>query len=269
MPKKKLRPIGHEDHLPLVDHLDELRSRIIISLVFFGIAMVVCFWQNLLILDIVNAPLTSVKEAIPSGRPSTFGVGEQFTVTFMLAAYTAILISLPALLYQAYAFVVPAFTPSEKRVALPLLLMVPLLFIAGAAFCYFVVLRPALTFLLNFNASEFDTQLRAKDYYSFVVLTMISMGLLFQIPVGVLALSRMGVVTPEFLAKNRRYAILGMAAVAALLPTIDPVTLLLEMIPLILLYEFSIILARAFGKPRDEFADPPDDPAEPPDGETG
>jgi len=268
VPKKKLRPIGHEDHLPLVDHLDELRSRIIISLVFFGIAMVVCFWQNLLILDIVNAPLDALGDAVPD-KPSTFGVGEQFTVTFMLAAYAAILISLPALLYQAYAFVVPAFTPSEKRVALPLLLMVPILFMGGAAFCYFVVLPPALSFLLNFNASEFDTQLRAKDYYSFVVLTMISLGLLFQIPVGVLALSRMGVVTPEFLAKNRRYAILGMAALAALLPTIDPVTLLIEMIPLVLLYEFSIILARAFGNPRDEFADPDDNAAEPPDGETG
>ncbi len=263
---RRIKPLGHDEHLTIVDHLDELRSRIIASLIAVGIAFAFCAWQSDLILEILKEPIGNT---LGGKEPVTLGVAEQFTTTLTVSLYAAILIALPIVLYQAYAFVVPAFTPSEKRVALPLLLMVPILFIGGAAFCYFVVLPPALSFLLNFNASEFDTQLRAKDYYSFVVLTMISLGLLFQIPVGVLALSRMGVVTPEFLAKNRRYAILGMAALAALLPTIDPVTLLIEMIPLVLLYEFSIILARAFGKPRDEFADPDDDAADPPDGETG
>ena len=122
--------------------------------------------------------------------------------------------------------------------------MVPVLFIAGVVFCYFVVLTPALHFLLNFNADEFNTQVRARDYYSFVTrLTMIAMGLGFQVPVAILALVRLGITTPAKLRKNRRYAILVIAIVAALLPTIDPVTLLLEMVPLILLYEMSILLA--------------------------
>ena len=97
------------------------------------------------------------------------------------------------ILYQLYAFVLPAFSPSERRVATPLLLLVPVLFIIGVVFCYFVVLTPALDFLLNFNADEFNTQVRARDYYSFVTLLMLAMGLGFQIPVGILAACKLGV----------------------------------------------------------------------------
>ena len=124
-------------------------------------------------------------------------------------------------------------------------------------FCYFIVIPPALEFLLGFNSDEFTTSVRARDYYySFVALTLISLGILFQVPVGVLAMTRLGVVTPRQLRKNRRYAFLGVAVVAALLPTIDPVTLLIEMVPLYILYEFSIVLAQAFGRPSEELAEP-------------
>jgi sec-independent protein translocase protein TatC len=256
VPRPRIRPIAHDDRLPLVDHLDELRTRIIISLLVLAVAVGLCFWQNHLILQIMNAPLDAAHSALPEGfKPITLGVAEQFSTTFAVSAYFAILISLPVLLYQAYAFVMPAFTPSERRVALPLLLMVPVLFVGGVVFCYFVVLEPALQFLLNFNADEFTTQLRARDYYGFVSMTMIAMGLLFQVPVGVLALTRMGITTPEKLRRNRPYAILAMAVIAALLPTIDPVTLLIEMIPLVALYELSILLARAFGRPAEDLTE--------------
>jgi sec-independent protein translocase protein TatC len=161
------------------------------------------------------------------------------------------------ILYQVYAFVLPAFTPRERRAALPLLLLIPVLFAAGALFCYFVVLEPALDFLLGFNAAEFTTELRARDYYSFVAMLTIGMGLLFQVPIGVLAITRLGLVTPTQLRRNRRYAILVLAIVAALLPTIDPITMLLELVPLVLLYELSIWLASAFGASRDELAERP------------
>jgi sec-independent protein translocase protein TatC len=166
-----------------------------------------------------------------------------------VAAYFAILISLPVILYQAYAFVLPAFSPKEKKVALPLLLTVPVLFIAGAVFAYFVVIPAALSFLLDFNADQFNTEIRARDYYSFVTLAMISLGLLFQLPVGVLALVRLGITTPAKLRKNRRYAVLGCAIAAASLPGVDPVTMLIEMVPLVLLYELSILLSQVFGQP--------------------
>ncbi len=169
--------------------------------------------------------------------------------TLKIAAYAAVLLSLPVVLYQAYAFVLPAFRPGERRVALPLLLMVPLLFIGGVAFSYLVVLTPALQFLLNFNASEFNVQLRAADYYGFATMLMAAMGLGFQIPVGVLAISRIGLVSVDQLRRSRRYAIVVIAVAAALLPTLDPVTLLLEMLPLIALYELGIQLARLFAPP--------------------
>jgi sec-independent protein translocase protein TatC len=244
-------PVGHEDRLTLVEHLDELRSRLIISVIAFAVALGLCFWQNHLLLKVVNHPLGH-------REPITFGVAEPFTTTLMVSAYFAILIVLPIVLYELYAFILPAFSPNERKVAMPLLLMVPFLFIAGAVFAYFVIIPAALKFLLHFNADEFNTQIRARDYYSFVVLTMISAGVVFQLPVGVLGLVRMGVTTPQKLRHNRRYAILACAIVAAALPGVDPVSMLIEMVPLVLLYELSILLARAFGQPSSSEAEAPE-----------
>jgi sec-independent protein translocase protein TatC len=240
----RLRPIDHEERLALVDHLGELRSRLIISVLAFGVAFAFCGWQNHLILRIVNKPLpNNIKE------PITFGITEQFTTTFTNAAYAAILLALPVVLYQLYAFILPAFSPKERKVATPLLLMVPALFIAGVVFCYFVVLPGAIQFLLSFNADQFNTQVRARDYYSFVTLTMLAMGLGFQVPIAILAAVKLGVTSPKKLRKNRRYAYLVIVILAAFLPTIDPVTLLLETIPLLILYEGSILLSAALIKP--------------------
>ena len=239
---RRIRPISHEERLSIVDHLDELRTRIVLSLLSFVVAFSFTFWQNEAVLEIVNKPL-------PDGiEPITLGPAEPFYTTITNSAYAALILALPVILYQLYAFVLPAFKPSERRVALPLLLMVPVLFIAGVVFCYFIVLTPALDFLLNFNADQFNTEVRARDYYSFVTLVMVAMGLGFQIPVGVLAVTRLGLVTPDQLQSSWRYVIVGIAVLASLLPTIDPVTLLLEMIPLMLLYGLSILLARAFGE---------------------
>jgi sec-independent protein translocase protein TatC len=245
----RIRPIGHEDRLSIVEHLDELRSRLILSVLAFVVAWGLTAWQNHLVLEIVNRPL-------PDGfKPITLGPAEAFYTTLTNSAYAALVVALPVILYQLYAFILPAFSPAEKRVAFPLLLLVPVLFIAGVVFCYFVVLTPALDFLLNFNADEFRTEVRARDYYSFVTLLMIAMGIGFQIPVGVLAACKLGVTSAEKLRKGRRYAIVVIAVVASLLPTLDPLTLLLEMIPLIALYELSIWLASVLGRPAQEVSD--------------
>jgi sec-independent protein translocase protein TatC len=239
----RLRPASFEDRLTLVAHLDELRTRIIVSISAFALAFAVCFWQNSRLLDVANAPL-------PDGRvPITFGVAEPFTTTVTVSAYAAIVISLPVILYQAYAYLLPAMTDRERRVTVPFLIMVPLLFIAGVVFGYFVVLPAATKFLLNFNQSQFNIQVRAKDYYSFFTTTLGAMGLIFQLPIGILAVTRLGIVTPRQLAKNRRYAYLIIAVVAMLLPGTDPVSMLLEMVPLIVLFEASLILARVLNRP--------------------
>jgi sec-independent protein translocase protein TatC len=246
---RKQRPIGHEDRLTLVEHLDELRTRIVIGVFAFVVALGLCFWQNHQLLKIINDPL-------PKGqKPITLSPTEPFTTTLTVAAYAALLISLPVILYQFYAFILPAFSPREKKVALPLLLMVPVLFVLGAVFAYFVIVPAALNFLLNFNDHQFNTQIRARDYYSFVLLTLVAAGIVFQVPVGILGLTRLGIVTPQKLKRNRRYAYLGCAVVAALLPGVDPVSMLIEMVPLVVLYELSILLSVAFGRSSTEASD--------------
>ncbi|HMJ96286.1 MAG TPA: twin-arginine translocase subunit TatC [Thermoleophilaceae bacterium] len=235
---RRIKPIGHEEQLPVVDHLGELRSRLMVTLAAFLVAFGLTTWQSDLVLAILNAPLPGNLE------PITLGPAEPFITTLKSAGYAAVLLVLPVLLYQLYAFVVPAFGPDKRRLVAPLVVAVPILFIGGVAFCYLVVLTPALDFLLSFNASEFNTQLRASDYYDFATMLMIAMGLGFQVPVAILALTRLGVVSVDQLRHNRRYAVLAIAVIAALLPTLDPVTLMLEMLPLLVLYELSIQLAR-------------------------
>jgi sec-independent protein translocase protein TatC len=248
---RRIRPISHDDRLSVVEHLDELRTRLILCAVAFGAAWALTAWQNHLVLEIVNEPL-------PDGiQPITLGPAEAFYTTLTNSAYAALLLALPVILYQLYAFVLPAFSPTERRVATPLLLLVPVLFIAGVVFCYFVVLTPAMQFLLNFNADEFNTQVRARDYYSFVTLLMLAMGLGFQIPVGVLAACKLRITSPEKLRKGRRFAIVGIVVLASLLPTLDPLTLILESIPLYVLYELSILMAAAWGRPLGELSEEP------------
>ncbi len=238
----RLRPIRHDAQLSVIDHLDELRSRLIASPVTFGAALALCFWQNHALLRIVDAPLQG-------RRPVTFGVAEPFTATLTVAAYAAVALTLPILLYQLYAYLLPALRPHERRIAMPLLLLIPLLFIAGVAFGYFVVLPAALHFLLHFNQQQFNVQLRARDWYSFFGTTVLASGLVFQIPVAILAATSVGITTPAALRRKRRYAIAICAVIAAALPGVDPISMLVEMIPLVALYELSILIASALPAP--------------------
>lgn len=225
--------------LTVVEHLEELRFRLIVSLSVFGAALALCFWQNHLLLQIVDAPLQG-------RRPVTFGVTEPFTATLTVAAYAAVAITLPVLLYQLYAYPLPALSRTERRIARPLLAMIPVLFTAGMCFDYFIVLPAALHFLLHFNQHQFNLQISARDWYSFFGMSVLASGLVFQVPVGILAATRLGITTPQKLRARRRHAIAICALIATLLPGVDPVSMLIEMIPLILLYELSIVIAAAF-----------------------
>jgi sec-independent protein translocase protein TatC len=297
-----LRAVRHDDRLSLVEHLTELRVRIIVSLFAFVVATSVCMWQNHTVLDLLNKPLDqtvghgskdplvqgatfdqSVKRVllqeavvqrrlaqretdpatraeiqklvtlnqqaaalappVRARRPVTLGVGEPFMETLKVAAYAGLLISLPIILYELYAFVLPAFSPRERQVALPAMIGVPFLFIAGVVFCYFFVVPPAIRFLQNFNTDSFDVLIQAQPYYKFVILLLAAMGLLFQIPVGILALTRAGIISTRQLSKNRRYAVLVIAIVAMVLPGQDPVTMMLQMVPMYVLFEGSILLS--------------------------
>jgi sec-independent protein translocase protein TatC len=176
-------------------------------------------------------------------QPVTLGLGEPFSQTVTVSAYFALLLALPVILYELYAFVIPAFSPRERRVATPMLAIAPLLFVAGLVFGYLVVLPGAVGFLQNFNASSFDALVQARSYYQFVLFTMLATGIFFQIPVAVIGLNQMGILSTRQLREHRRYAIVAIVALAMLLPGPDPVTTLLELIPMLILFELSIIVA--------------------------
>ena len=238
---KRIKPVDHDDELSVVEHLDELRTRLITVGVVFTAVLALTFWQNDRVLDIVNKPL-------PDGKvPATFGVSEAFMSTMTVSIYAALILTMPLILWHIYAFVIPAFSEQERKVATPLLVLTPFLFLSGVAFGYFFVMPAATGFLLNFNDDQFDIFVRASEYYSFFGLTTLAMGLLFEMPLAILIATRIGLVTPTQLRNNRRYALLVIAVAAMLLPGTDPVSMLIEMAPLIVLFEFSIWLAVWFG----------------------
>jgi sec-independent protein translocase protein TatC len=299
-----LRPIGHDDRLSIVEHLDELRARLIVCGLALAVAFGLCFWQNQPLLKVLNRALPAtpsttanhisgltgdtVKEArdlstasaylrrlsgsgtqsasdralfagaanaiqaaarsLPQSTakrlPITIGVGEPFMTTLAVCAYFALLFTLPLLIYEGYAFVIPALNPEERRVAIPLMVVAPILFIAGVAFAYVVVLPPAVHFLQGYNHQNFDILVQARTYYTFEMLAMLGIGLAFQLPLGLLGLQRLGVINSRTLTRHWRYAIVIIAVIAAAMPGADPVTTALEASPLVLLFLASIVLLK-------------------------
>ncbi|MFZ1996532.1 MAG: twin-arginine translocase subunit TatC, partial [Solirubrobacteraceae bacterium] len=181
--------------------------------------------------------------AAPEGdRPVTLGIGEPFTATLTVTLIFALILALPVVLLQAYGFFMPALDPQLRRRMLPVTLAIPALFAAGVAFGYAVVLPASLHFFQNFNSGEFNVLVQANQYYKFAATVLLAMGLLFQVPVGIIAVTRAGLVTPAQLRRNRRWAVLACCLVAAVLPG-DAITMLLETLPLYGLFELSVLIA--------------------------
>ncbi|HWE10020.1 MAG TPA: twin-arginine translocase subunit TatC [Solirubrobacteraceae bacterium] len=301
---KVLRPIGHEDRLSIVDHLDELRSRLIVCGVALAVAFGVCFWQSSALLNLLNRPLSSASHAAanhlggltkdsvsaahhfansasllqalsrssdvsagdatllaaaaqqlkaganalpqtnPKTIPVTLGVGEGFTTTLTVSFYFAVLITLPILLYEAYAFMIPALSPTERRVATPIIFAAPALFVAGVVFTYVIVLPAAVRFLQGYHSQDFNNLVQAKPLYSFEVLTMGAIGLAFQLPLALLGLRQLGVINGSTLTRHWRYATVIIAVIAAAMPGADPVTTGLETLPLVILFIASIVMLK-------------------------
>jgi sec-independent protein translocase protein TatC len=177
-------------------------------------------------------------------KPITIGVGEPFMTTLTVAAYFALLFSLPVIIYELYAFTLPALSPDERRTAVPVMTVAPLVFLIGVVFAYLVVLPPAVHFLQGYNSSEFNILVGANTYYKFEIFTMLGVGLAFQLPLGLLALHRIGVINGTTLTRHWRYATVGIAVIAAALPGADPVTTAFEALPILVLYLASIVLLK-------------------------
>lgn len=230
------RRLGHGEEATVVEHLSELRHRVFIGLGSLIPGFVVAFVFHERIIEWLKAPLPDDKELI------TLGVTEPFTTAVKVAALTAIAVALPILLWQIWSFLAPAVEENIQRVLVGFVAFGTALFVAGVAFSYYIVMPKALTFLTNFGEDLFEVQIRASYYFSFVTMMMLATGLAFQMPIFLLALARLGVLSSAKLRRNRRFALVGLLAFAILLPTVDPVSLALEVVPLFVLFELSIWL---------------------------
>jgi sec-independent protein translocase protein TatC len=231
------RRLGHGEEATLVEHLGELRTRLIISLAALGVAFAIIFPFHSRLIEWLMGPLPDDKELV------TLGVTEPFTTSIKVSFYAAIAVALPVLLYQLWSFLAPALDESTQRIVSVFVALATVLFACGIAFGYTVVLPRALTFLTNYDDDLYDVQIRASYYYSFVSLALLGMALVFELPIFVLALVRLRVLTADRLRRNRRIGMFVVVVIAALLPTVDPVSLAFEAIPMIVLFELSIWLA--------------------------
>jgi sec-independent protein translocase protein TatC len=243
--------LDHGEEVSLVEHLTELRQRLMVAFIALGVGFAVAFWRNSDILRLFNRQLPIDPHTHKHLLPTTLSVSEPFTNSMIISAYAGLLLALPIVFYQLYAFVIPAFSKTTSKTIWPIMIIVPLLFVGGVAFGYEVVLPRAIHFLLGFNASEYNVQVRASSYYSFSCMILAAMGLIFEMPAAVAALARVGILSAALMRKHRRYAIVVLAAIAALLPGVDPVSMLLEFLPLLVLYEVSIWVARLVEVRRD------------------
>jgi sec-independent protein translocase protein TatC len=248
--KRLPRRLQHGEEATLVEHLGELRARLLISLFSLVPAFAVAFAFQKDITRWLTKPLPDDKEII------TLGVVEPFTTAVKVSLGVAVAVTLPILLYQLWAFLAPAIEEGVQRTVAVFATLATVLFATGVLFSYVVVMPRALAFLTNFNDDVFQVQIRASYYFSFVTLTLFATGLAFQMPIFILALVRLRVLTAARLRKNRRLGILFMVIFAILLPTVDPVSLAFEVIPLLLLFELSIWLA-AFMEKRWDIVDKP------------
>jgi sec-independent protein translocase protein TatC len=231
------RRLRHGEEATLVDHLGELRARLVISLITLGVAFAVIFPFHEHLVEWLKEPLPDDKRLV------TLGVTEPFTTSIKVSFYAAIAVALPVLLYQLWAFLAPAVDESVQRVLSVFVALATVLFAAGLAFGYTIVLPRALTFLTEYDDELYDVQIRASYYYGFVSLALLGMALVFELPIFILALVRLRVLTADRLRRNRRMGIFLVVFVAALLPTVDPVSLAFEAIPMLILFELSIWLA--------------------------
>ena len=234
-PPRRLR---HGEEATLVEHLDELRSRILISLATLVVGTVVAFVFQHRILHTLIQPLPPKRQNL-----LTLGVAEPFLVTFKICIWAGLGLAFPVVLWQIWGFFAPAVAERSQRLVMGFVAFSSGLLAGGVVFAYYVVLPAALKFLTSYNDTTYNIQIRAADYFSFVLLTLVGVGVVFELPVFVLALVRLGVLTSNRLRHTRRLGYFIVAVVAVALPGIDPVTTTLEAVPLFALYEGSIWLA--------------------------
>ena len=247
--------------LPFIEHLTELRSRIIVSIIVVAVFFGVLFYYSEYLYNLIILPMKSklvlqssfpffnfVPTEIKDASLIVTAPGERFWMHIKISVAGAIVLSLPVILYQVWKFVAPGLFPHEKRYLGPFVVVSSIFFIIGAAFCFIVVLPFALGFLLEYKmdqTQDLKTLISIGEYINFTLKFILSFGAVFELPIVILLLTKMGIVTPAMLSKNRKYAVLIAFILAAILtPTGDAFNLMLMAVPILILYEVGILASR-------------------------
>ena len=236
--KRLPRRLSHGEEATLVEHLGELRARIVISMFAVAIGFVAAY--------AVHSHLVHwLESALPPNhrKLTTLSPAEPFLTSMWISLYAGFLLAFPVVLYQVWAFFAPAFAVHTQRVVVGLAAFAAFLGAGGLVFGYWVALPAAVHFLTNYDQSLYNIQIRAKDYLSFAAIVLFAVTIVFEVPIVILGLVRIGVLSSAKLRRNRRIGYVVMAAIAVALPGVDPVTTTFEMVPLMLLFEGSIWLS--------------------------
>ena len=252
--------VDFDERVTLVEHLDELRRRIVYAAIALVVGVIVAAILNHYVFALLLHPL----KVLPAGAPhkiTTFGPAEPFMVSLKVWAYVGVILASPVIIYEFWAFVGPAFSPTSRRMVLLVVFTCVSLFLFGVVFCYLIVLPRGLAWLFGFNSQYFTAQARATDYFSFVAWFLVAFGAVFEMPVVIIAAVRMGIVSTSFLRKHWRYAIVINAVIAMVAtPSQDAFSFIAMFIPLEILYEVSLLVARVIERRRAvEQAQPADD----------
>lgn len=235
--------------MSFLDHLEELRWRLIKSLAAIAVGAIVCFIFSGHILDFLTFPVHAIK---PVPKLIFLSPTGMFFVRIVISFACGLIIALPVVVYQTYAFIVPGLYPQERRYVFPIILLTMVCFLAGSGFAYFLIVPFGLKFLLGLATPDIEPQLDVGRYIGFVTRLMLAFGIVFELPVLSLFLTKIGLLTPRFLRKNRRYAVVIIAVGAAILTPPDIFTQLMMVVPLVLLYEVSILLSAVVYKGEQE-----------------
>ena len=230
--------------MPFLDHLEELRWRVLWSLLAVIAASVAGFFM-VTEFDVLGLLIDPIEPFLAGSRLKYLSPTDPFFITLKLAILVGLVLASPVVVYQVWAFFSPALMPAEKKVIIPALYFGLVLFAAGVAMAYWVVLPVTLRFTMGFQTESLEQSIVIGEYMNVVTRLLLAFGIVFEMPVVILVLAALGLVTPEFLAEKRRYAIAAITVVSAVITPGDVITItILMMLPLILLYEVSIMLAR-------------------------
>jgi sec-independent protein translocase protein TatC len=237
-----------EKKLPLTAHLQELRKRLIFSFMAIGVGFILCYAFADHIFNILAAPLTN--ELMPKGGSLIFtSVAEAFFTYMKVALIAGIIVTSPFIVYQIWAFVAPGLYQKEKRYVVPFVLGSTLFFVLGILFGYYVAIPVGFKFLLGYATDVIKPMPSMKEYLSFSLKFLLACGLVFEFPVVLVLLSKIGIIDAKMLARQRKYALLLIFIFAAVVtPSPDLISQVLMAVPLVGLYEVSILLSKIFGK---------------------